>query len=168
MNATTAEIDVIEIEGRQAVRVPEGKEPEEDEKVSLDQLGSMLTALALQFFPQFKLSFLRDNAWRPNITSMLESLMFKVFQNDIVELGFHGVADDYTGATRGDKWLRLNKGWIQLSKESDSTHKLDLDISGLIQATAGTGTVVDKNALTWTATSAGSTGNDLRVEIVAG
>lgn len=127
MSKLTKSVDVLDILRRQLVRVPEGKEPEDDETANMDEFGCKLTALDAQLFATLKLSFLRDNKDNPELLKLVENGFNTQLNNDLVDLGFNGVADDGAGADRAAKFIRLNKGWVQVMKDAANTPKQAVD-----------------------------------------
>lgn len=127
MRRLTKQIDVLDIMRRQLVRVPQGKEPPDDQTVDAAEFGSNLKALPVQLFPTLTLEFLRDNKDNPNLVTEVEKGFNTRLGNDLVDLGFNGVADDEAGATRAEKFIRLNKGWVQLVKDAQHSPKVDID-----------------------------------------
>lgn len=116
-------VDVVDIMRRQLKRVPEGQKPGADDLATADEFGSVLTALPVQLFPSFTLGWLRDNQDNPNLLTELESGFATSIGNDLVDLGWNGVADDY----EGKEFIRLNKGWLQIARESDDAKKVVID-----------------------------------------
>lgn len=123
----TKDIDVVDIMRRQLVRVPQGNDPEDGDTVDAAEFGCVLTALAVQLYPTLKLDFLRENKNNPNLVSTVETGFNTRLTNDLVDLGFNGVADDGAGANREAKFLRLNKGWVQILTESAKAPKVTID-----------------------------------------
>lgn len=127
MRRLTRQIDVMDIMARRLVRVAEGAKPSNAEMTSASEYGCLLTALPVQLFAGLTLSFLRENASNKNLQSEIEKGFNTVLTNDIVRLGFEGVADDNTGADREARFNRLNKGWLQIARESGDTPKPAID-----------------------------------------
>lgn len=127
MSRLTKDVDVMDILRRQLVRVPQGKEPDEDDLTAAGEHGCKLTALDVQLFASLTLSFLRDNKDNPKLQGAVEKGFNTRLGNDLVDLGFNGVADDNTGASRAEKFIRLNKGWLQVAREAGDTPKVVID-----------------------------------------
>ena len=127
MSRLTKDVDVMDIMRRQLVRVAQGNDPDVGDTVDAAEHGCKLTALDVQLFPTLKLDFLRDNKDNPNLMAAVESGFNTRLQNDLVDLGFNGVADDGAGANREAKFIRLNKGWVQILTESAKAPKVDID-----------------------------------------
>lgn len=127
MSRLTRDVDVMDILRRQLVRVPQGQEPSTDDLTGAGEFGCKLTALDAQLFASLTLDFLRENRDNPNLQREVEAGFNTRLANDIVDLGFNGVADDATGADRAAKFLRLNKGWLQVAREAANTPKVDID-----------------------------------------
>ncbi len=127
MSRLTRDVDVMDIARRQLVRVPQGKEPADDDLTGAGEFGCKLTALDAQLFASLTLDFLRDNKDNPNLQKEVETGFNTRLGNDIVDLGFNGVADDATGANRAAKFIRLNKGWLQVLRDAANTPKVDID-----------------------------------------
>lgn len=127
MSRLTRDVDVMDILRRQLVRVPQGQEPADTDLTGAGQYGCKLTALDAQLFASLKLDFLRENKDNPNLQKELENGFNISLGNDIVDLGFNGIADDATGADRAAKFVRLNKGWLQILREADNAPKVDID-----------------------------------------
>ena len=120
-------VDVLGAEGEQLVRVAEGVDPSDDDLASAFEAGDQFNALPAQLFATIGLSWLRANQSNPNFLKKLEGIFVKVMRRDFVNLGFNGIKDDASGATRKAKFFNLNKGWVQLAKEAANTTKLDID-----------------------------------------
>lgn len=127
MSRLTKAIDVADLLRRQLVRVAQGNDPEEADMTDVAEHGCKLTALDLQLFPTLTLDYLRENKDNPQLMATVEGGFNTRMQNDLVDLAFNGVADDATGANREAKFLRLNKGWLQVLRESTKAPKVDID-----------------------------------------
>lgn len=127
MRRLTKDIDVLDILTRQLVRVAQGNEPSDDDLVDAVEHGAKLTALDVQLFATLTLDFLRDNKDNPQLTREVESGFNTRLGNDLVDLGFNGVDDDNAGATRAERFIRLNKGWLQIMREAAKTEKVAID-----------------------------------------
>ncbi|MCT4608653.1 MAG: P2 family phage major capsid protein [Pelagimonas sp.] len=146
------DVDAIDIGRRQLVRVPQGTEPSADQTANASEHGGVLRALPVQLFPTLKLDFLRANADNPKLVQALEKGFAIRLANDLVDLGFNGQNDTAEGATRDEKFLNLNKGWIKLAQESAHTKKLDIDpATDTWQATLGA--IMDQSDDRWRETS---------------
>ncbi len=98
-------------------RIPEGDEP--DEFTGFKNAGKQLDLAEATLFSFLPLSFLEDNAKKPNIEGMIEKKLSGVYGRDVIRLGFLGTKDDNSGGFR-----TLNKGWIQLVKEAVKSPKV--------------------------------------------
>lgn len=127
MTRLTKDVDVVDIMRRQLVRVPQGTEPTVTEFADAAEYGCKLTALDVQMFPVVTLDFLRENKDNQNLVSEIESGFQTRLTTDLVDLGFNGVADDGTGADRAAKFIRLNKGWLQIMRDAANTPKITID-----------------------------------------
>ncbi|WP_107497440.1 P2 family phage major capsid protein [Thalassobius sp. I31.1] len=127
MSRLTRDVDALDVARRQLVRVAQGKEPEDDELTGAGEHGCKLTALDAQLFASLSLAFLRDNKDNPKLQSEIEKSFNTCLGNDIVDLGFNGIADDAEGDNRAAKFIRLNKGWLQITREADKTQKVEID-----------------------------------------
>lgn len=127
MSRLTKNIDVADLLRRQLVRVAQGNDPGEADMADVDEHGCKLTALDVQLFPTLTLDYLRENKDNPQMMTSVEGGFNTRMQNDLVDLGFNGVADDATGANRAAKFLRLNKGWLQVLRDSPKAPKVDID-----------------------------------------
>lgn len=127
MDKLLRDVDVMDILRRQLVRLPQGTEPSADDLTSALEFGAKLYALDVQLFASLTLGFLRANADNPNVQAEVEKSFSSRLTNDIVDLGFNGVSDDGVGATREAKFLRLNKGWLQIAREANNTPKVNID-----------------------------------------
>jgi HK97 family phage major capsid protein len=124
MRKMSADVSVLGIAARSLVRVPEGQTPTDDQRLGATQSGCMLTALPVQLFPQMALSALRDNADNPNLVAEVEAALANRMEAELEDLAFNGVADDNSAG-----FTTLNKGWVQIASESDTTVKVDIDPS---------------------------------------
>lgn len=127
MSRLTKDVDVIDIMRRQLVRVAQGTDPDDGDTGDAAEFGCKLTALDVQLFPTLTLDFLRDNKDNPNLMSTVEDGFNTRLQTDLVDLAFNGVADDATGANRAAKFIRLNKGWVQILIEAANAPKVTID-----------------------------------------
>ncbi len=127
MSRLTKDVDVIDIMRRQLVRVAQGNDPDVGDTVDAAEFGCKLTALTVQLFPTLKLDFLRENKDNPNLTQTVEAGFNTRLTNDLVDLAFNGVADDGAGANRAAKFIRLNKGWVQVLTEAAAAPKVVID-----------------------------------------
>lgn len=127
MSRLTKDVDVIDIMRRQLVRVAQGTDPDVGNTVDAAEFGCKLTALDVQLFPTLKLDFLRDNKDNPNLMSTVEDGFNTRLQTDLVDLAFNGVADDGAGANRAAKFIRLNKGWVQILADAATAPKVTID-----------------------------------------
>lgn len=127
MSKLTRLVDVMDILRRQLVRVPQGQEPSVDDLTSGLEVGCKLTALDAQLFATLTLDFLKENKDNPELQREIETGFNAVLTNDVVDLGFNGINDDAGGATREEKFLRLNKGWLQVAREAAASPKVDID-----------------------------------------
>ena len=100
-------------------RIPEGDEP--DEFTNFKNVGKQLDLAEATLFSFIPLSFLEDNAKKPNIERMVEARLSSVYGRDVVRLGFVGEKDDNSNGFR-----TLNKGWVQLAKEAANASKVDV------------------------------------------
>ncbi len=124
MRKMSADVSVLGIAARSLVRVPEGQTPTDDQRLGATQSGCMLTALPVQLFPQMALSALRDNADNPNLVAEVEAALANRMEAELEDLAFNGVADDNSAG-----FTTLNKGWVQIASESDTTVKVYIDPS---------------------------------------
>ncbi len=127
LTSLSQEVAALDMARRQMVRVPEGQRPDEGEFASAGVYGCILNVLPIQLFPSVKLSTLRANKDNPQILSMLETSFGDAISRDLVDLGFNGVSDDNVGANREAKFLRLNKGWVQVARDAADTPKVNID-----------------------------------------
>jgi len=127
MSKLTRDVDVMDIMRRQLVRVAQGQEPADDDLTGAGEFGCKLTALDAQLFATLTLDFLRENKDNPQLQRDVEKGFNTRLGNDIVDLGFNGVADDAAGADRAAKFIRLNKGWLQIAREAEKTPKVNID-----------------------------------------
>ena len=127
MSKLTRDVDVMDILRRQLVRVAQGREPADGDLTGAGEFGCKLTALDAQLFASLTLDFLRENKDNPNLQKEVEKGFNTRLGNDIVDLGFNGVADDAAGADRAAKFIRLNKGWLQIARDAANAPKKVID-----------------------------------------
>ena len=127
MDRLERNIDAIDVASRQLVRVPEGQEPTDDQLAGAGEHGAVLRALTVQLFATLTLSWLRANKDNPNLQTEVEKGFTTRLTSDLVDLACNGENDDGGGVTQAEKFLRLNKGWVQIAKDAAATHKLDID-----------------------------------------
>jgi len=123
MGKLKKDVDVYDVLARQLVRVAEGSEPTSGQMPDVSEFGCTLTALPVQLFPTLKLSTLQDNSDNPQFLQTVNGMFNTVFQNDLLDLGTNGTADDYAASA----FLALNKGWLQIALDSANTPKLAID-----------------------------------------
>lgn len=147
----TKNVDVIDIMRRQLVRVPQGADPEAKDFADAAEFGCELKALSVQLFPTLSLDFLRENKDNPNLVREVETGFNTRLSSDLVDLGFNGSGDDNEGKAREERFLRLNKGWVQCLREADKAGKVTIDpAKGWI---ASLRAVIDAGDDRWRATS---------------
>lgn len=129
MARLTRDVDVMDIVRRQLVRVAQGNEPLDSDLTGAGEFGCKLTALDAQLFASLTLDYLRENKDNPNLQAEIESGFNTRLGNDIVDLGFNGVADDAAGENRAAKFVRLNKGWLQVLRDAEGAPKVVIDPS---------------------------------------
>lgn len=129
MMRLTRLIEVMEMQTRLLVRVPQGDEPDNADLNGASEDGSTLTALDAQLFWTLTLNFIREHANKSpaDFQKEIEKSFGLSLTADLVDLGFNGVADDATGATRAARFVRLNKGWWQIMREANNTAKVQID-----------------------------------------
>lgn len=149
MSKLTRNVDVIDILRRQLVRVAQGEEPTTDDLTKGAEFGCKLTALDAQLFATLTLDYLKENKDNPQLQKEIETGFNTVLQNDIVDLGFNGIEDDGAGNTREEKFLHLNKGWLQVAREADGAQKIAIDpaTDGWIATLKGVTELQDHRAL---------------------
>lgn len=161
MRRMTADIAVMSLSSRSLVRVAEGSDPSDGQRLGASQYGCTLTALPVQLFPQITLSWIRDNADNPNLVTEVETQFATLIEAELEDLAFNGTDDDYSGSA----WLELNEGWIQIATDDGNCPKVNIAPGTSVAATLATGVVANNNALTWTARQAGSSGNNIAVTL---
>ena len=109
-----ASFKLLDIASEVLVRVAQGTEPTADQLAELARTDVNFVNLATQLFYTLSFDDIRDNKDNPAFEGEIETNMAMTFSNDVVRLGFNGVADDYAGSA----WNRLNKGWLQCAKEN--------------------------------------------------
>lgn len=120
-------VDAIDVASRQLVRIPQGNEPSAGQTANAGEHGAILRALTVQLFPTLTLDFLRENKDNPQLLKLVEKAFTTRLRNDLVDLGFNGINDDGGGATQAEKFLRLNKGWLQIALDHADAPKLVID-----------------------------------------
>ncbi len=135
MNSLELFVDAYDVAEGILVRVPEGSEPTNSQKRTYSNIGCTLRALKAQLFADVTRSTIENNADNPNFEKELFNGFSIRFGNELVKLGFEGVDET------GDSFENLNKGWIQVAKDSSdvkkdtyaSTDKMVDRLSGLIE-----------------------------------
>lgn len=117
-NRLKKDVNVWEFIQEVLQRIPEGKEP--DEYTSFKNVGKQLDLAEATLFSFIPLSFLEDNARKPNIESMIEAQLSTIYGRDVVRLGFLGVKEDNSSG-----FATLNKGWVQQAKDAANTPKIN-------------------------------------------
>lgn len=113
MTSLKADGGVLDIASRSMVRVAEGVEPADGQKVGVDDASYTLHALDQQLFVDLKYSFLRDNASNPGLRTEIENAFATRVRGELTDLGFNGTLDDNSAG-----FLTLNKGWVQIAKDN--------------------------------------------------
>lgn len=119
MGRLQKELDAWDVARGVLVRVPSGDRPTEAQRTKMGLVGCKLEAKAVQLFARVLQDALEDNKSNPKFEEQTFSAFTKAFGNDIVNLGFSGVSDTYDG-----RFATLNKGWIQIAKESEIATKI--------------------------------------------
>ena len=153
MDRLERNIDAIDVASRQLVRVPQGAEPSADQTPNAGEHGSVLRALAVQLFPTLTLDFLRANKDNPQLLKEVETAFGTLLTNDLVDLGFNGIGDGGAGANQEEKFLNLNKGWLQIAREADDAPKIEIDPE-VDNWQASLGAIMDQGDERWRQTSA--------------
>lgn len=120
MSKLKKDISVLDIANRILVRVAEGTEPADNQKAGLTQKGKTLSALYCQLFDTVLFSALEDNKDNPGYEDQLAAMFSRKFANEVTDLALNGT--DETGAG----FLTLNKGYVQLAKDSATSVKVDV------------------------------------------
>ena len=131
MRRTQADVAVMDLATRSLTRVPQGQAPADDQRIGANEHGTTLHALPVQLFPQIGLDWLRDNAENPNLVSEVESAFATRMEAELEDLAFNGIDDTFVAYddakpdTTG--WVTLNKGFIQVAKDSGDTKTAAID-----------------------------------------
>jgi len=118
MGRLTKELDAWDVARGILVRVPSGERPSEAQRQKLGLVGCKLEAKAVQLFARILQDALEDNKNNPKFEEQTFASFSRAFGNDLVYLGFVGNSDTYDGT-----FETLNKGWVQIAKESSETTK---------------------------------------------
>lgn len=121
MNKLTSDLNALTITPRALVRLAEGTAA--SSFTSPTNKGKTLLALSMQFFAQVTFSAISDNQGNPDFENQLAGMFAKAVGNDLLDLGFNGTDDDYTGSA----FLELNKGWVHLAKNNTDCVKYDVN-----------------------------------------
>ncbi len=114
VSRTTGALKALTVSAQSTVRVAEGSEPSSGQLVTPTRADNTYLNLPIQLFWQLLFSTIEDEQDNPNFETDLEGIYAKAFANDLARLGFRGVNDDYAGSA----WTRLNKGWLQVARDS--------------------------------------------------
>ncbi|OQY56421.1 MAG: hypothetical protein B6247_03985 [Candidatus Parabeggiatoa sp. nov. 2] len=125
MSRNDKDVEVFDIKPRQLKRVPEGREPTEQELSGVKEHGCILHAKPVNLFVNIKLTTLRNNADKPGLVTMLNQSFNTVFQNDLTDLGFVGKGED------GSDFENLHKGWLKIAEESSDAPKVEIQPSSV-------------------------------------
>lgn len=104
---------VVDVPRRSLCRVPQGKEPDDDDKSDVNEFGYTLKAESAQLFVDLTNDFLLNNQDNPNLPSDLEAMFVTRISGELVDLAWNGTGNAADGA-----FLKLNKGFIALLAES--------------------------------------------------
>lgn len=117
----TVPLNVYALGTRKAVRITEGTEATPSN--AADNEGKNLELKGFDLILPLYYSALEDNADNPDFEKMIEDMLAKQLENEILDLATNGTDDDYTGGA----WAELNKGWITLAKAATNSRKVDTD-----------------------------------------
>lgn len=120
MGRLTKELDAWDVARGILVRVASGEKPTEAQRAQLNLAGCKLDAKAVQLFARILQDALEDNKHNPKFEEQTFSSFSRAFGNDLVNLGFTGSSDTYDGS-----FATLNKGWLQIAKDSVDTTKIE-------------------------------------------
>lgn len=104
---------VLEVPRRSLRRVPQGTEPTDEQKSDVNEFGYTLEAESAQLFVDLTNDFLLNNQDNPQLSSELEGMFATRIQGELVDLAWNG-----TGNAADGDFLKLNKGFIQIAKDS--------------------------------------------------
>lgn len=119
MKKLSMEIDAWDVAKGILVRVPSGQTPTDEQRRKLDLIGTNLEGKSVQLFARILKDALNDNQDNPNFEKEQYDAFTKAFGNDLALLGFVGERDDYANK----EFKELNKGWIQVARESNDVNK---------------------------------------------
>lgn len=125
MTKLTAELDAWDVAKGILVRVPSGEKPTQEQRRKLNLIGAKLDGKYVQLFGRILQDALDDNKDNPNFENEQFNGFSKAFGNDLALLGFIGTSDNYTNK----KFEELNKGWIQVAKESSDVKRVSFATS---------------------------------------
>lgn len=120
MKKLTCEVDAWDVAKGILVRVPSGQSPTDEQRAKLNLIGTKLEGKEVQLFARILKDALNDNQDNPNFEKEQYDSFTKAFGNDLALLGFIGSSDTYASK----KFEELNKGWVQIAKDSPDTKKI--------------------------------------------
>ena len=119
MGRLTKELDAWDVARGILVRVPSGEKPSEAQRAQLSLVGCKLDAKPVQLFARILQDALEDNKSNPSFEKDTFESFTKAFGNELAYLGFVGTSDTYNNT-----FATLNKGWLQIAKDSSATTKI--------------------------------------------
>ncbi|SIS76573.1 phage major capsid protein [Insolitispirillum peregrinum] len=117
-----SEVPVLDMGRRSLRRVPQGSEPAADDSADVNQFGCTLEAEDAQLFLDLSRDFLRDNQNNPNLPTLVEGMLSRLYGAELLDLAFNGLGST-APAGPDQKFLSLNKGWLLLLKEAAQAGK---------------------------------------------
>lgn len=121
MGKLEKELDAWDVVRGILVRVASGDKPTEEQRRKLNKAGCKLRSQPVQLFARILKDTLEDNKDNPKFEDETFKSFTTAFGNDLSYLGFVGIADEYDDVN----FNTLNKGWIQVAKESADVTKIE-------------------------------------------
>ena len=111
-------IEMLNIGKRMLRKAGEGEEPASSASISTARRKLSTVEIILPI--DISYSFLEDNIEKTKAEQTILDAIAKQFANDTEDLGWNG--DD----TKSDEFIKINNGWLALSRADSKTNKVDL------------------------------------------
>lgn len=115
--------NILSLGNEKLVRTAEGERPTESVYNKHSNVGKYFENLKAELFYKLLQSTLEDNQDNPGFDNKLAKDIATLFGNDLLNLAINGTSEDQETTTT---FLEVNKGWIQKTKDSSTTKKIDI------------------------------------------
>lgn len=116
-----SQIDIWGLGEGKLVRVAGGTVPNDSQRARITPTVVSFDNLSVQLHTKILRSTLEDNKDNPNFEKETFETFSRGFGNDLLNLGINGVGDS------GTNFANLNKGWLQIAKDSNEVSKSEFE-----------------------------------------